>query len=155
MVLIATLLISGLVNIITIVMLGTWRCPESPIQAKDVHDVHTHSSVGLITIDESQGDRDECTCPNLAWTALEILTLTALVIFSISLAWRFGAYSLGQLRQRTQQNKRVRMEKLRAEMLETEKRAERESHIQSMRMISQGPEKLDPPVTDPGYALRP
>ena len=113
-----------------------------------------HRNVGLITIDESLGDDDACTCPNQAWTILEILALIALVIFSISLAWRFGTYSLGQLWQRAQNTKRVRMEKFRAEMLENEKGAERECHLQAMRMIVQEPEKLDLTST-PGYALRP
>ena len=72
---------------------------------------------------------DVCTYPNLAWTVLEILTLTALVIFSISPAWRFGTYSLGQLWQRAQKTKRVRMEKLRAKLLENEKGKERECHL--------------------------
>ena len=46
------------------------------------------------------------------------------------------------------------MEKFRAEMLENEKGAERECHLQAMRMIVQEPEKLDLTST-PGYALRP
>ena len=145
-------MVSGLVNVTTIALRGTWKCPQDSIQAKEVQDVHRN--VGLITLDESLGDEDVCTCPNIAWTILEILTLIALVIFSISLAWRFGTYSLGQLRQRAQNTKRARMEKLRTELLENEKGAERECHLQAMRMIVQEPEKLDL-TSPPGYAPRP
>ena len=93
-ILIVTLMVSGLVNVITISLLGTWKCSQESIQAQEVHDVHRN--VGLITIDESLGDDDACACPNLAWKILEILALIALVIFSISLAWRVGAFSLRQ-----------------------------------------------------------
>ena len=87
LILIVTLMVSGLVNIITISLLGAWECPKDAIQAQEVHDVHRN--VGLITINESLGD-------NLAWTILEILALIALIIFSISLAWKAGAFSLGR-----------------------------------------------------------
>ena len=83
---------------------------------------HVHRNIGLITIDESLGDDDVCNCPNLACSILEILSLITLVIFSISLAWRFGSFSLGQWRQRAKNTKQARMEKLRAE-------------LQAMRMI--------------------
>ena len=56
LILIVTLMVSGLVNIITISLLGTWECPKNAIQAQEVHDVHRN--VGLITIDESLGDND-------------------------------------------------------------------------------------------------
>ena len=118
--LIVSLMVSGLVNVITIALLGTWKCPQESIQAQEMHNVHRN--VGLITIDESPRDDDVCTCPNLAWTILEILSLIALVIFSSSLAWRFGSFSLGQWRQRAKNTKQARMEKLRAE-------------LQAMRMI--------------------
>ena len=150
--LIVSLMVSGLVNVITIALLGTWKCPQESIQAQEMHNVHRN--VGLITIDESPRDDDVCTCPNLAWTILEILSLIALVIFSISLAWRFESFSLGQWRQKAQNTKRARMEKLRAELLENEKGAERESHLQAIRMIGQESGKLDLTNT-PGYAPRP
>ena len=151
-ILIVTLLVSGLVNVITISLLGTWKCPQESIQAQEVHDVHRN--VGLITIDESLGDDDACTCPNLAWTILEILALIALVIFSISLAWRVGAFSLGQWRQKARNTKRTMVEKLREELLENEKGAERESHLQAMRIMGQKPGKLEVPSTL-GYASCP
>ena len=44
--------------------------------------------------------------------------------------------TLAQIRQRAQQTKRVRMERLKAEMLEKERRVDRENHIQSVRMIA-------------------
>ena len=46
------------------------------------------------------------------------------------------------------------MEKLRAELLENEKGAERESHLQAMRIMGQEPGKLEVPST-PGYAPHP
>ena len=144
-ILIVTLMVSGLVNIITISLLGTWECPKDAIQAQEVHDVHRN--VGLITIDESLGDSDACTCPNLAWTILEILALIALIIFSISLAWKAGAFSLGQLRRRAENARRATMEKLRAELLEEERGAERESHLQAVRIRGQEPGKLEIPNT--------
>ena len=97
-------------------LLGTLECPQDAIKAQEVHDVHRN--VGLIAIDESLGDNDDCICPNLAWTILEILALIALIIFSISLAWWAGAFSLGQWRRRAENTRRARMEKLRAELLE-------------------------------------
>ena len=105
-VLIAILLISGVVNIITSSMLAMWKCPKAPITAKDVHN---HSNLGLLALDESQ-EGDDCSCPSLTWTVLEVLVLTALVFFAISLAWRCGALTLVQFRQRAQQAERVRME---------------------------------------------
>ena len=94
----------------------------------------THSNLGLITIDESQGD--DCICPSLTWTVLDVLVLIALVIFAISLARRCGALTLAHFRQRAQQTKRVRMEKLKAEILEEERRVDRENHIHLVRMIA-------------------
>ena len=148
-ILIVTLMVSGLVNIITISLLCTWECPQEPIQAQEVHDVHRN--VGLITVDDSLGDDNSCTCPDLAWTILEILALVALVIFSVSLAWRVGAFSMGQWKQKAKNTKQAMMEKLRAELLESERGAERESHLRAMRTLGQDPGNFEDPST-PGYA---
>ena len=90
----------------------------------------------------------------MAWTILEILALIALIIFLISLAWKAGAFSLGRWRRRAKNARRATMEKLRAELLEDERGAERESHLQAMRIRSQEPGKLEIPSTS-GYAPRP
>ena len=87
---IAMLMISGVVNITTISMLAACKCPEASIKANDIHN---HSNLGIIAIDESQ-EGDDCICPSLTWTVLEALVLTALVLFAISLAWKCGALIL-------------------------------------------------------------
>ena len=46
------------------------------------------------------------------------------------------------------------MEKLRAELLENEKGAEREAHLWAMRVVAQDPGNLEDPNTL-GYAPRP
>ena len=83
----------------------------------------------------------------MAWTILEILALIALIIFSISLAWKAGAFSLGRWRRRAENARRAAMEKLRAELLEEEKGAERESHLQAVRIRGQELGKLEIPNT--------
>ena len=85
---------------------------------------------------------------------LEILALVALVIFSISLAWRVGAFSLGHWKQKAKNTKQAMMEKLRAELLENERGAERESHLRAMRTLGQDLGNFEDPST-PGYAPRP
>ena len=50
-----------------------------------------------------------------------------------------GALTLVQIRKRAQQAKQVRMEKLKAELLEEKRRVDRENHIQSVRMIALRP----------------
>ena len=42
--LIVTLMVSGLVNVITISLLGTWKCPQESIQAQEVHILYNHIS---------------------------------------------------------------------------------------------------------------
>ena len=91
---------------------------------------------------------------HLAWTILEILALIALVIFSISLAWRVGAFSMGQWKQRAKNAKQGMMAKLRADLLENERGAEREAHLRAMRVVAQNPGNLEDPSTL-GYAPRP
>ena len=61
---IVTLMVSGLVNIITITLLCTWECPQEPVRAQEVHDVHRNADI--IMVDDSLGDDDSCICPDLA-----------------------------------------------------------------------------------------
>ena len=68
--------------------------------------------------------------------------------------WRVGAFSMGQWKQRAKNAKQAMMEKLRAELLESERGAERESHLRLMRVLAQDPGSLEDPST-PGYAPRP
>ena len=105
-ILVSILVISELVNLTAISLLATWKCEDEKI-SQPVYDIHTYRN-----IENGEG----CSCPGWTWALLEVLVLSALLIFLTYLAWKLGVFSLLHLKGKRKVAKLARLERLKAKL---------------------------------------